>query len=152
MADKIPDYAQESYSGNRGPDDGTRRRSTWDPVTDKRIAKLDPSVQGPASDFINQVERDLGITLRVSAGYRSFAEQDALYAQGRTTPGSIVTNARGGQSSHNHGLAIDVVEISNGNVNWDTDWNGIANIGRSHGFSWGGDWTGFVDRPHFQWD
>ena len=92
------------------------------------------------------------MTFAITSGYRSFAEQDALFAQGRdgdTRP--RVTNARGGQSWHNFGLAIDVVEISDGVAVWDNpNWNLIGAIGRNHGFEWGGNWTGFVDRPHFQ--
>ena len=74
-----------------------------------------------------------------------------LYSSKRTRPGNIVTNARGGQSFHNYGLAIDVVEISGGQALWtNPNWNLIGEIGESHGFEWGGRWTAFVDRPHFQ--
>lgn len=54
----------------------------------------------------------------VAFGFRSGAVQDALYAQGRTTPGPIVTNAKGGQSAHNYGLAIDVYPIINGQLDY----------------------------------
>lgn len=48
-----------------------------------------------------------GAVYFATCGERSYAESDALYAQGRTAPGRIVTNARGGQSAHNFGIAID---------------------------------------------
>lgn len=124
-----------------------------DAVSNQRIASLHPEVQAQAAAFVNQVEAELGITLRVTSGFRSFAEQDALYEQGRSTPGDRVTNARGGQSYHNYGLALDVVEVrANGSVNWNTDWAAIGRIGERMGFEWGGNWNGFVDRPHFQMD
>ncbi|MGM0529680.1 MAG: RHS repeat-associated core domain-containing protein [Bacteroidota bacterium] len=123
---------------------------TWDPITNERISQLHPDVQGPAINFINQVGSDLGIKLRVTQGLRSFAEQDALYAKGRTAPGSIVTNAKGGQSYHNYGLALDVVEIRNGKAIWNTNWSGISRIGINNGFEWGGNFRSISDKPHFQ--
>jgi len=66
-------------------------------------------------------------------------------------PGSIVTNAQGGESYHNYGLAIDVVEISDGQAIWRADnFDWIGELGKSLRFEWGGDWTRFKDRPHFQ--
>lgn len=49
---------------------------------------------------------------------RSSAEQDALFARGRTVPGMVVTNARGGMSAHNHGLGLDFVPMLNGKPDW----------------------------------
>ncbi|WP_160170706.1 peptidoglycan-binding protein [Luteimonas huabeiensis] len=127
--------------------------ATGDAATDRRIAGLHPEVRATAAAFVNRVEQELGIRLRVTQGYRSIAEQDALYAQGRTAPGDVVTNARGGSSYHNYGLAFDVVEVRpDGSVNWETDWDAIGRIGESMGLEWGGQWTRLVDRPHFQMD
>jgi peptidoglycan LD-endopeptidase CwlK len=123
---------------------------TWDSITNARIAKLHLNVQKPAIKFINQVASELKIKLRVTQGLRTFEEQDALYAQGRTATGTIVTNAKGGQSYHNYGLAIDVVEIKDGKAIWDTSWPRISEIGISHGFEWGGNFKSFPDKPHFQ--
>lgn len=127
----------------------TKRQQTWDPVTDRRILTLHQKLQQPAFDFINDVEDQLTMTLRVTTALRSIDAQNRLYAQGRTTEGKIVTNAQGGESYHNYGLAIDVAEIQGRSVNWDTDWTAIAEIGISHGFAWGGNWT-TPDRPHFE--
>ncbi len=130
---------------------GTPSAHTWDPVTNQRILGLDPRLQQPANDFINEVQSFLGVNLRITQGYRSIAEQDALYAQGRTAPGNIVTWARGGQSYHNYGLAFDVAGISDGNLNYYLSWDKIGAIGKSYGFEWGGDWASpKTDRPHFQ--
>ena len=120
-------------------------------MTQKRIKALNVKIQSSVTKFINEVESKLGIRLRITQGYRSVATQNALYAQGRTAPGKIVTNARGGFSYHNYGLAIDVVEIrDNGSINWSPDWDAIGTVGISNGFEWGGNWTTIVDRPHFQ--
>lgn len=122
---------------------------TWDPITNQRIWGLDPRVQLPATDFINAAY-GAGIPLRITQGYRSFSEQNRLYAQGRKIPGKIVTYARGGQSPHNFGLAIDVVEMKNGVPIWNNPlWNTIGRMGESFGFEWGGNWR-FGDIDHFQ--
>lgn len=68
--------------------------------------------------YLTAVLEPLADTYTVTSGLRSSALQDTLYAQGRTAPGSIVTNARGGQSAHNYGLAIDVYPVVNGNVDY----------------------------------
>jgi len=85
--------------------------------------------------------------------YRSFEESDKLYAQGRTTPGQIVSNAKGGQSWHNYGLALDFHLIVNGKDVWDVnhDWMTVVNIFKAHGFTWGGNFSGlFKDYPHLE--
>ncbi len=123
---------------------------TWDSVTNKRILTLHQNVQGPATVFINEVKAKLGIRLRVTDALRTNAEQNSLYAQGRTKPGLVVTGAKAGESYHNYGLAIDVVEITNsGNVNYSTNWSAIEKVGVNNGFSWGGNWPK-PDKPHFQ--
>ncbi len=127
------------------------KSKTWDWKTDKEIAKLHPSIRAKVKEFINRSKEELGITLRISSGLRNHSEQNKLYASGRTTTGKILTNSKGGESYHNYGLAFDVVEIKNGKALWSNpNWNKIANLGKSLGFSWGGDWSSFKDKPHFQ--
>lgn len=105
-------------------------------------------------EIIEQAYKE-GIYVLITDGYRSNAEQDALYAQGRTKPGKIVTNAKGGQSNHNFGIAVDFCltnekgTIANYTVN--SDWRRVAAIAKSKGFEWGGDWKGFVDNPHLEY-
>ena len=125
------------------------KEKVWDLLTEAKISTLHPKVRDKAREFINKAEKE-GIKLRITSAFRTYAEQDALYAQGRTKAGSIVTNAKAGQSSHNFATAIDVVPIVNGNADWNTDWSKIATIGKSVGFSWGGDWKSFKDKPHFE--
>ena len=112
------------------------------------------------SDFRPQVDKFLaavkarGIDMIVTCTYRDGDEQDALYAQGRTTPGHIVTNAKAGQSAHNYGCAIDVVPIVNGKCCWDDKadvWQQIGQIGQSCGMVWyGAPGAAFPETPHFQ--
>jgi len=59
-----------------------------------------------------------GIDVIITSTLRDNESQDALYAQGRTTKGAIVTNARGGQSFHNYGVAFDFCPIVNGKCQW----------------------------------
>lgn len=128
------------------------KQKTWDIISDRRIERLHPLIRAKAKEFILRAEKELGITLRLSSGYRSFESQDELYARGRTTPGSIVTNAKAGESYHNYGLAIDVVEIKEGKAIWNNPrWDDIAALGKEIGFSWGGDWKSFKDKPHFEY-
>ncbi|QUY40351.1 peptidoglycan-binding protein [Acaryochloris marina] len=124
----------------------------WDDVTQERITTLHPTMQDEVIRFINRVDAELGIELRVTDAFRTFEEQDQLYQQGRNgNAGGIVTNAEGGESYHNYGLAVDVVEIKDGQANYGGDyWSQIAEIGKSEGLEWGGDFNNFVDQPHFQ--
>ena len=125
-------------------------RPTWDELTNKRILTLDRRLQNPARAFINTVEEELGLRLRVVQALRTIAEQNALYNQGRTTPGNIVTKAKGGTSYHNYALAMDVVLVENREAVWTILPNEVVKIGEGFGFEWGGNWKGFKDYPHFQ--
>ncbi|WP_018752159.1 M15 family metallopeptidase [Paenibacillus sanguinis] len=95
-----------------------------------------------------------GVPILITQGLRTIAEQDALYAQGRTKPGKIVTNARGGYSNHNFGMAIDfcLLKPDGKNVSWEVSpaWLQVVEIAKSLGFEWGGDWKKFKDYPHFE--
>lgn len=96
--------------------------------------------------------KDKGIDVILTSTYRDKESQDALYAQGRTTPGKKVTNAKGGQSMHNWRVAFDVVPVINGKAVWNDDnlWNRVGEIGESVGLEWGGRWSKFIDKPHLQ--
>jgi peptidoglycan LD-endopeptidase CwlK len=97
-----------------------------------------------------------GTYLLVVSGLRTAAEQDALYAQGRTTPGHIVTNAKAGQSMHNYGLAADIVPYLSGPtgaLNWTPStpqYQAMVDALKAQGLAWGGDWIHFKDEDHFQ--
>ncbi|MBO6051080.1 MAG: M15 family metallopeptidase [Bacteroidales bacterium] len=124
---------------------------TGDNATDKRLQGLHPAIRMLARDFIIEANESYsGDFIRISQGYRTFQEQDNLYAQGRTLGGNVVTNAKGGQSTHNFGLAFDIVGIKDGKLDYNLDWSFISTLAKDKGFEWGGDWTGFEDKPHFE--
>lgn len=141
-----------------------------DPITVQRTALLHPKIREEVLDiYLNQVIPALtgNSTCRFAYTLRTFAEQDALYAQGRTklfdNAGNrlgIVTKARGGQSLHNYGLAFDIVLLEHGTATWNTtvdydgdgksDWMEVINIFKDNGYEWGGDWSSIKDPPHLQ--
>jgi peptidoglycan L-alanyl-D-glutamate endopeptidase CwlK len=99
---------------------------------------------------------DNGLDLYLFEGFRTFERQNELYAQGRTAPGRIVTQARAGYSMHCYGIAADLVfNTSQTASNW--SWNGpydqlgdiIAN-NFSDSLDWAGSWTSFRELPHVQ--
>lgn len=118
----------------------------------KRIGNVHPVIKQGAEEIIRRAYKK-GIYVLFSDGYRSHAEQNELYAQGRTRPGSIVTNARGGQSMHNYGLALDmfITNKEGTTASWPTSTlRQVAQIAKALGFEWGGDWKNFKDYPHIQ--
>lgn len=139
-----------------------------DQKTLERIQLLHPKLRDEAVQIYDEICAALtgNSICRFTHTLRTFAEQDALYAQGRSKPGAIVTKARGGQSYHNYSLAIDIALLLDKDQNgtfetasWDTkidadgdkqaDWMEIVGIFKRYGWEWGGDWR-FKDDPHFQ--
>ncbi|KDE48183.1 hypothetical protein DI43_05840 [Geobacillus sp. CAMR12739] len=118
-----------------------------------KLKGVHPVVAAKARQLIEKAYRE-GINVIVTQGLRTIEEQNELYAQGRTKPGKIVTNAKGGYSYHNFGLAFDfAIMKDDGNISWNVDdkWKRVAQIGKSLGLEWGGDWKSFPDYPHFQY-
>jgi len=114
------------------------------------LAKVAPILQKRGARFIAEASL-IGLQLRIVQGLRTFAEQDDLYAQGRSKPGKIVTNARGGQSLHNYGLAFDLAPIIDGKVSWDeAKFRVYGDLAFKVGLEWGGSWKRFKDLPHVQ--
>src|SRR6185369_5836350 len=112
-------------------------------LTDKskeRLSKVHPLLAEKVKQLIESLERE-GLNIQVVQGLRTFAEQDVLFAKGRTTPGPKVTNAKGGQSNHNFGLACDICPFVNGKPEWD-DAEAFARIGKEAKalkLEWGGE-------------
>ena len=120
-------------------------------ASQNRLTKVHPRLAKGVTALIEALAAQ-GLTVEVVQGLRTFAEQDALFAQGRTKPGQVVTQARGGQSNHNYGLAVDVCPFVNGKPQWN-DNQGFIRIGAEapkQGLQWGGDWKKFIDKPHIQ--
>ena len=93
-----------------------------------------------------------GLPIKIGESFRSVTEQDALYAQGRTQPGSIVTNARGSSysSQHQWGIAADFYRADGkGAYNESGDYfKKVGELAKKLGLGWGGDWKSIVDKPH----
>ena len=118
----------------------------------KRLEKVHPLLREKTILLASEFNRAFtGISLEVVQGLRTFAEQDALFAKGRTKRGKIVTNARAGQSFHNYGLADDVCPFRNGEALWTEDkyFDALAAFARRFNLEWGGNWK-TPDRPHLQ--
>lgn len=127
----------------------------------RNVKDLHPLLQSKVDELINLCKSH-GIEIGISECYRTVAEQDALYAKGRTVPGSIVTNARGYSysSMHQWGVAFDFYLKMDVNKNGKTTddaynnstglFNKVGQLGKSIGLEWGGDWKSIKDLPHFQ--
>lgn len=117
----------------------------------RKLDDLLPIVATKARALLSAAKRD-GIELLVTSTYRDAECQDALYAQGRTTPGKRVTNAKGGQSWHQYRVAFDIVPLVAGKAIWDDRriWTRIGELGESVGLEWAGRWKSFPESPHFQ--
>jgi len=128
--------------------------------TIENLGSLNKKAQKAFEPFLCATEAFLapqGVSVEVISGLRSWQAQAALYAQGRTKPGPIVTNAKPGSSWHNYGLAIDLGLFKAGKYldesNQDQADKLYAEIGKiaaKHGIEWGGTWVKFKDTPHFQ--
>ena len=117
------------------------------------IKQLNPELQAIIPKFISACKAK-GLIVGIGECYRTVAEQEALYAQGRTTSGTIVTNCRGTSytSPHQWGVAFDFYRDDGKGAFNDTDgfFAKVGAVGKSLGLEWGGDWTSFVDKPHLQ--
>ncbi len=144
-----PRTRQQLFNPNNPGDYDTR-------PTSASLSSLQPYVASLARRFLDLAAQN-GINARVLVAFRSWDEQDRLYAQGRTAPGDIVTDAMGGDSYHNWGLAFDAVPIENGQPAWDDTaaFNRLGALGQQVGLEWGGHWTTYaidlVDLPHYQY-
>ena len=117
------------------------------------LSQLHDAIRPLAVQFLADA-RDAGIDLIVTCTSRTLEEQTALYLQGRTLPGRIVTYAKAGESAHNYGLALDVVPVVNGKCDWngqDLVWQQIGELGQKRGLEWfGAPDSKFHELAHFQ--
>ena len=122
-------------------------------INSRNINDLLPNVQVRVEKFIELCDEE-GIDLLITSTYRDNESQEALYEQGRTRPGKIVTNAKPGESWHNYRCAIDIVPLVNGKPNWDGSdpiWERIGELGEQAGLEWAGRWRTFKELAHFQY-
>lgn len=120
-------------------------------VNSRKLEDLDPRVAVLCSAFIEKC-REEGIDVLITSTYRDAESQNALYAQGRTTPGKKVTNAQAGQSWHNWRRAFDFVPIVNGKAQWNdlATFERCGKISESVGLEWAGRWKRFKELAHCQ--
>ena len=124
-----------------------------------RVALMHPLLRTELTNILSEIAQ-CGVSIRLTQTLRTIQEQNDLYAIGRTKPGKIVTNAKGDQSFHCHGLATDFCLLhKDGTVSWNmhedldkdgiADWIEVVKVFEKHGWEWGGNWK-FKDTPHFQ--
>lgn len=129
-----------------------------DQISIDRVKKLHPEAIGIFQRFIEEIEEKFNTVFRVAQGFRTFEEQTAIYNQpwdkkDNDGDGKIdekdekVSNAKAGQSFHNYGVAIDIVEMRGKAVNWNFDYSKLEPIAKKYGLYWGGN---FGDNPHFE--
>lgn len=161
------------YSGKVDGIDGPKTRAGWDRWqlqvvqaaqeggavdvrSEENIATLVPELQLAARKWLHKAgswAEAHGLTVKIICGTRSYTEQAALYAQGRTKKGKIVTKASAGYSNHNFGIAFDIglFDASGKYLEADAQYKALhAACGNPEGCLWGGDWSSIVDTPHYQ--
>jgi len=126
---------------------------TFDFRSEGNIRTLHLKAQEAARVFLGAFVNVQEYTVKILSGTRTYAEQNALYAQGRTRAGNKVTNARGGSSNHNFGIAWDIGIFVNGKYLGNSPlYKQAATVGltATTGVEWGGNWVTFPDKPHYQ--
>jgi peptidoglycan L-alanyl-D-glutamate endopeptidase CwlK len=152
-----------TFSRTQLPDVGANAQSaSWrTPQNLAVLDSLDPYVANLAAGHLSQMTEE-GLDFRLSEGFRTYATQNSYYRKGRTPSGRTVTDARGGQSLHNFGLAYDVAIFERGAYIEDGRdaryqragelGEGITDgLGGPAGLEWGGRWNK-PDASHFQFD
>lgn len=121
-------------------------------INSRKIDDLLPIVAEKARLF-KLACAEQGIDIIITSTYRDHESQAALYAQGRTKAGQVVTNAKPGQSFHNYRIAFDFAPVVNGKVPWKDAalFLRCGQIGESVGLEWAGRWTKFREAAHFQY-
>lgn len=120
-------------------------------ASEKRLSKLMPEFATKIRTLVDKLN-ERGFPVEITQGLRTFAEQDALYAQGRTRKGPVVTNAKAGQSLHNYGVAVDFALIRDGKYTWPDPhpvWLAIGEEARNLGLE-AGFWWKKPDKPHVE--
>lgn len=120
-------------------------------INSRNITDLDIPTSKACLAFV-KICKARGIDVIITSTFRDFESQNALYAQGRSTPGHIVTNAKGGDSYHNYKVAFDFVPVVNGKAQWGDIglFRKCGEIGKSLGLEWAGDWHSFKEYAHLQ--
>lgn len=120
-------------------------------INSRSLDDLLPFVKTKTEAFIKAC-KDAGIDILITSTYRDNESQTALYNQGRTTPGAIVTKAKAGQSYHNYRIAFDFVPLVNGKAMWNDTaaFEKCGALAESVGLEWAGRWKSFKELAHCQ--
>lgn len=121
-------------------------------INSRDLNELNPKVKVKVEAFIASCKK-AGIDVLITSTYRDGESQNALYAQGRTKAGKIVTNAKAGDSWHNWRCAVDFVPIVNGKAAWNDTalFTKCGEIAESCGLEWAGRWKRFKELAHLQY-
>lgn len=120
-----------------------------------KLDTLEANFRTVVEKVIAEVSAATGLEWRATSCRRTIKEQNNLYSQGRKAPGAIVTNAKGGQSPHNFGLAVDCcpMKLDKSDFWWNAPagyWDVYGAIAKEHGLVWGGNFKSIVDLPHVE--
>lgn len=135
--------------------------SVLDERSAKNVATLHTKVQQLFRNWIAEcqaVAAAHGYEYKAISGNRTWEEQAKIYAQGRTAPGKVVTNAKPGYSNHNYGIAVDMGVFKAGKYldasspsEAEAFHRKAAQIAEKYNIEWGGSWSSFKDYPHFEY-
>ena len=128
-----------------------------DPHRLRHLRGCHPELKYRVKALVDALEHE-GLDIILTQGVRSVAQQQAIYAQGRTKPGKIVTNCDGIVKVSNHqpksdgyGYAVDVAwRTTGGAITWTGPWDRLGTLAEAQGLVWGGRWVSFPDRPHLE--
>lgn len=139
--DNLKSFFKKTFGGESSKKSFDENLSWWRDLNTKSIVEnLHPKFRNKIAEFFSRVERELGLRMFATSGYRDFNKQAQLHAENPS-------NAKPGYSSHNYGFAIDlnVIDPKTGKIilkkaNSTAEWekSGIVKIARELGLQWGG--------------
>lgn len=119
-----------------------------------KLDTLEPDFSDMVVALIQAAEGVTGRKWVCTSGRRTMEEQRAIYAQGRTKPGNVVSNASPGSSAHNYGLAADLAPLGeDGRIDWQAPrviWENMADIAEEMGLTAGAHFKTITDFPHVE--